>query len=150
MRITCPNCQAAYNVPEIKLMGRRAVRCSRCGKDWTPEISLPETSPEPDLPDISHADQTEQSPLSEPEPANPQSPIPHFRPSAHEFTAMQRLARTAEPPRPSVWARVAWALSLALVVLMLWSAFNWRTDIMRIWPPSTRAYAALGLTDTGK
>jgi predicted Zn finger-like uncharacterized protein len=150
MRITCPNCQAVYDVPEIKLMGRRAVRCLRCGKDWTPEISPPETSPGPHLLDVSHADQAEPSPLSEPEPANPQPPIPQFRPSAHELTAMQRLARTAEPPKPSVWARVAWALSLALVILMLWSAFNWRAEIMRIWPPSTRAYAALGLTDTGK
>jgi hypothetical protein len=63
---------------------------------------------------------------------------------------MERLTRAAEPPKPSVWVRVAWALSLVLVALMLWSAVNWRADIMRIWPPSTRAYAALGLTDTGK
>jgi predicted Zn finger-like uncharacterized protein len=150
MRITCPNCQAVYNVPEIKLMGRRAVRCSRCGKDWTPEISPLEAGPQPHLLDHSHADRADPPPLSEPEPAQPPPPLPQFRPSAREFTAMQRLVRTAEPPKPSVWVKIAWVLSLVLVALMLSGAVIFRAGIMRAWPPSARAYAALGLTGTGK
>lgn len=30
MIITCPNCQAKYNVPEDKLEGRKRMKCSRC------------------------------------------------------------------------------------------------------------------------
>ena len=129
-------------------MGRRAVRCSRCGADWTPEISAPETLREPHR--FDSLKEAEPPPVGEPESLKPVPPVPHLRPSASQFSAMERLMRAAEPPRPSVWAKLAWALSLALVALMLWSAINWRADIMRIWPPSTRAYAALGLTDTRK
>lgn len=39
----------------------------------------------------------------------------------------------------------AWVLSIAVLVLAGWAAVAWRDGIMRTWPPSERAYAALGL-----
>ena len=36
MRIACPVCEAAYDVPDEKLSGRSAVRCVRCGESWSP------------------------------------------------------------------------------------------------------------------
>ena len=39
MRIVCPGCEAAYEVPEAMLSPGRTVRCARCGRDWVP---LPE------------------------------------------------------------------------------------------------------------
>lgn len=39
MRIVCPGCEAAYEVPEAMLSPGRTVRCARCGRDWLP---LPE------------------------------------------------------------------------------------------------------------
>jgi len=166
MRITCPNCAASYDVPEAKLVGRKAVRCSRCGKDWTPVVAAPVQEEEPpvrvDMTRIVESEafsvppvlaepepEPETEPLLEAEPAvaHPQARVEH--PSG-KFTAMERLSRAAEPPAPSLWVRIAWAVTAVLIVLMLWSAFSWRADIMRIWPPSTRAYAALGLTEAAK
>ena len=39
MRIVCPGCEAAYEVPEAMLSPGRTVRCARCGRGWIP---LPE------------------------------------------------------------------------------------------------------------
>jgi predicted Zn finger-like uncharacterized protein len=36
MRIVCPGCEAAYEVPEAMLSPGRTVRCARCGRDWVP------------------------------------------------------------------------------------------------------------------
>ena len=36
MRIACPSCSAAYDLPEEQLAAGRAVRCARCGAKWTP------------------------------------------------------------------------------------------------------------------
>lgn len=162
MRITCPNCGAHYEVPESKLAGRKAVRCSRCGENWAP---LVEDEPEAAaLPPRAMMARLEEIGVAEAEPeahpqagppleAEPMPPAPVAMGPEHPvggFTAMQRLAQAAEPPAPSIWLRVAWALSVILVVALLWSAFNWRADIMRVWPPSMRAYAALGLTPEGR
>ncbi len=36
MRIVCPACSAAYEVPDALLGTGRPVRCARCGREWTP------------------------------------------------------------------------------------------------------------------
>lgn len=150
MRITCPNCGAHYEVPESKLSGRKAVRCSRCGVDWSP---LAETVMEPEAAPV--MSRLEDVHLPPPEPIEPEPIVEEELavpvaaepvPPTQGFTAMQRLSQAAEAPAPSIWLRVAWGLSIVLLIAVLWSVFSWRADIMRVWPPSARAYAALGLT----
>ena len=34
MRLVCPHCTAAYDVTPSLLVGRRAVRCARCTREW--------------------------------------------------------------------------------------------------------------------
>ena len=59
MRIVCPACAAAYEVPEARLRPGLVVRCARCGADWaqpTPEpepepVPTPEPEAEPDAPE---------------------------------------------------------------------------------------------------
>lgn len=36
MRLECPDCAAAYDVPESLVVPGREVRCVRCGHDWVP------------------------------------------------------------------------------------------------------------------
>jgi hypothetical protein len=58
---------------------------------------------------------------------------------------MARLAaHPATPGSPGV-LRVAWAASIALIILLAAMAFAWRSQIVAAWPPSARAYAAFGL-----
>lgn len=45
MRIVCPTCQAAYEVPESLIGGAaRKVRCARCGGAWVPQAVAPEAT----------------------------------------------------------------------------------------------------------
>jgi hypothetical protein len=41
--------------------------------------------------------------------------------------------------------RLAWVGSIALLTLLVVMAFAWRSEIIALWPPSARAYSALGL-----
>ena len=109
----------------------RTVRCARCSGEWKPRA-----------PAVTPALQ-EPEPLPEPPPVLEVTPTPAVttaRPSA-----MDRLAAHAEWPRPSVQLRLAWAASVALLLLAAAAAYTWRVDIMAAWPPSARGYAALGL-----
>src|SRR3974390_1113749 len=106
MRIDCPSCQAAYDVPDRLLSAGRTVRCARCGGEWTPH---PETSPEHKGPN-----QEPQQAASRPAHELPPAPeLPHP-------TAMERLAQQA--PRlatPSSALRAPWGAPLALLVLLV-------------------------------
>jgi hypothetical protein len=58
---------------------------------------------------------------------------------------MDRLAAHPASPRPSLALRLAWAGSIVLFILLIALAFAWRGKIITVWPPSARAYSALGL-----
>jgi len=129
MRIVCPICSAAYEVPDRLLVPRRIVRCARCGEQWA---AVPVAPPPPSV--------TEPEPNAEPAPrdAPPTAAAP--------LTAMERLARQpAALPRRSRGLAAAWAFSLGVLVLLGWGFVAWRADIMQAWPPSTRLYDLLGL-----
>ena len=121
MRIACPSCSASYDVPDRLLAGRKALRCARCGEQWTPP---PADAP---MPPEGFADP--------PRPVfiEPEVPVP--------------LPRLAPPvaPRRSPAVRLAWAASLLVLVAGLAAAVVWRGRVAQAWPPSLRVYAALGL-----
>jgi len=157
MRIVCPACSAAYEVPEPLLDTKRPVRCARCGHEWRP-WRPPDLSPE-----------AATSPVLE-----PWTPIePDFRATVLEFPA-ETVPGTAPAyetrpvrresfrdeflaPNPAVRLspeasrgnglaiRLAWAATVLLIALLAWGGYAWRGDVMRLWPASERLYAALGL-----
>jgi predicted Zn finger-like uncharacterized protein len=51
MRLSCPNCQTEYNVPDAALVGRtRTLRCVNCGTQWQAgpiDADIAETAPAP-------------------------------------------------------------------------------------------------------
>ncbi len=126
MQITCPSCGAAYAVPDEKLAGR-AVKCARCGHQWTP---VPALVAEPDVtPEIPQAATELPWPAPAPRIAEPATPP---------------MADATPAPR-SKGLLVAWVASFALIGAILASAYTHREGVMRAWPPSQRVYAALGL-----
>ena len=125
MRIECPSCSAAYDPPEEQLAAGRAVRCARCGAKWTPIAQVqpaPATTPIVAPPRPPHV-----------KVLSPLQPIP--------VAAALRQRRPVE--RELLLG--SWVLSIAVLLLLGWAAVTWREGIMRAWPPSERAYAALGL-----
>jgi hypothetical protein len=66
---------------------------------------------------------------------------------------VERAVRLMPPehPRMHPWRQsvlplaLAWALTVAVVTAGGWGAYQYKNRVIRAWPPSERAYAALGL-----
>jgi predicted Zn finger-like uncharacterized protein len=143
MRIVCPSCAAAYDVPESLLIGRKAVRCARCNGEWRPAGPL---LPEPELVPAA---------VAVPDIVAPPRPVVETplrlprRDAGWGASAIDRLMATPQPkPRPNVALMAAWIVSLAAVAALLVAAYVARSEVMAVWPPSIRLYAALGLAGT--
>jgi predicted Zn finger-like uncharacterized protein len=128
MQIICPACAATYEVPMTLLKPGKAVRCARCAGEWVPSPAAPEV------------------PMDvQPQAAPAAAPAPEFVAEVIRPPRRPPMPRPL-PPRPNMAPRIAWAASVAVVLLLGWGAYAERTMIMQIWPPSIRLYAALGLT----
>ena len=125
MRIVCPSCEAEYEVANALLRPGRATRCARCEHRWVPlpaavtEVVAP---PEPEVI------------------AEPQLPPPPVG-----LTAMDRLSAVPVKPQNGGALRLAWAGSVAALLLLLVVFFVEHTAIAVFWPPSQRFYAAFGV-----
>ena len=97
--------------------GRR-LRCARCAHEW--QGRLPEDGP--------------------PEPELPPAPTP-----APLIAAIPVISAPVPPRNLPVAGLAAWAASLLLVGSLGWGAVHWRYNVMAEWPPSVRAYQAIGL-----
>jgi predicted Zn finger-like uncharacterized protein len=121
MLITCPNCEAGYDVPDHLLAGAgRKLRCAGCAQEWRA------TLPEPEAP-------TPAPTVEQPEAVAPPEPTPPtIAPLAKRRNRL-----------PWIAASGAWAASLAILALMGWSAIHFRGDIVAAWPPSERVFLAV-------
>lgn len=150
MRMVCPACSAAYEVPESLLTPGRTVRCARCGHQWAPvaapepDTSPPPPAPEPEAPPQPRWPDTEVVEEAELEPLPEEAPRQEPR-----FTAMDRLTlHQANAKTSPVPLRVAWIGTVLALLLLAAAAYVWRVELMHAWPPSQRLYNALGVTQT--
>lgn len=161
MRIACPTCAAAYEVPDRLLAGpARTLRCSRCGTDFTlapaappePLAEAPHGEPPSDAPPAAEPPAAE-APAPEPAPAEPPPPAP---PTVAEREPPRRAAplTAPRPPPPQVEAVEApgrgmvgaWLASVAAVLAAVFALLVFRAKVMEFWPASERLFLALGLT----
>ncbi len=160
MRISCPNCAATYDVPDTLLGARRQVRCARCKQDWLPEAAAtidpplveaitapPPAAPPPPQPRTDVPSDTlvpaivDQPALSGRVRLGGEVVNPAFSSAAHGPVVGQgRL-----PVRAGAMVWLGWMASLGLLLALGWGGLTWRNEVTRIWPPSLRLYAALGL-----
>jgi predicted Zn finger-like uncharacterized protein len=132
MRIACPSCAAAYEVPEIRLKPRKMVRCARCGGEWSP---VPQTEGAGDAPPAPQpSEPAEHEAEHEPKPAVVLAPV----------TAMDRLAAKPSPPPPRSTGLIgAWILTVAVLAAAISVTIVWRQEFMSVWPPSGRILAPI-------
>lgn len=162
MRIACPACNAAYDVPDRLIGTGRRLRCARCGHDWEvqqPAVPGASAADGPARPPIGRAQARLQAPPG-PEPEAPPAPdLPPPPPHSALRRAPQVLDQEA-PPRPGgdgaasplrfldgLWA--AWAASILVVLAFLAALLVFRAEIAAAWPPAARLYIALGLDTAG-
>lgn len=152
MRIACPSCEAAYDVPPDRLLPGRSVRCAKCGKVWEPVAREDATPPVP-FKEAAPAD-APQAPVPE---ALPDAPVPAPAPPAAPDPVAPEVPESAAVPtlmpagpvqasrRGSGVIVLAWVASFALLGAAGYMAVTYRAALMQAWPPSIRAYAVLGL-----
>lgn len=141
MRIACPACNATYSVPDDQLSEGRVVRCARCGTDWAPVEVVPPSEAEPALPP-----EPEPEPVIEAVPLSTEPPIETARMAVvEEVLPPPALPKPAAKARVPVSLVVAWVLSVGVVAGAVAGLYAGRERVMAAWPPSVRAYAAVGL-----
>ena len=135
MRIVCPSCAAAYEVPDARLLPDQPVRCARCGTSWTPVAG-----PQPAARDAPRPPAAGPVPLPQPRPTPSDAQI---------FSATNPFAGAPDRPSAGLAGGAAvlagWVVSVAAVIGMVWAAVTFRYDIVHAWPPSERLYSTLGL-----
>jgi predicted Zn finger-like uncharacterized protein len=129
MILTCPDCATRYFVDEGKLgpQGRK-VRCTACGNAWRAEVEsdpldltpAPVFAPVPDAPAA----------------ARPAEDLPKT------FRAQQEARRRT---RQAMAAGAVWACLAAGFVVVMLAAVVFRVQVVRLWPRTAGAYAALRL-----
>lgn len=138
MRIVCPSCAAAYDVPDARVIPGQPVGCARCGTNWKP-VAAAQPAPKPFGPLLPPIDAGSPS-ASNPTPSPSETLL--FPPSGS-------YAQTFDRPNLSLTADRAvlagWIVSVAIVIGLCWAALTWRSEIMYAWPPSERLFSALGL-----
>ncbi len=141
MRIVCPECGAAYGVPDALIEPGKQVRCARCNAEWAPVAATPAVAPR--APAI---ERLELSPSHQP----PPPPAPTVPAGGSLRVASATAERHRPPARDHRGAAVAsawlgWVLTIVVLACAAAAAVTWRDAVMAGWPPSTRVYAALGL-----
>ena len=129
MILTCPDCATRYFVDETKLgpTGRK-VRCASCGASW-------KTQAEPEPLDLTPAAVSPPPPVAEPQPRAAEALPMNFR-------ARQDARRRT---REAVATGVVWASLAAVFAVLLLAAVVFRVQVVRLWPRTAGAYAALRL-----
>jgi predicted Zn finger-like uncharacterized protein len=161
MRIVCPSCQAAYEVPDKLLSsGPRKVRCAKCGKDWMAEAEAPAEDEVAEPPADAAAPEAVSGPRALPAPHAEEAAEPDLPPPPAVVPEPARAAEPAAPraqeklvpepgERPSralvVVAGLAWLASVGVLAGAGWAAVAFRADVMAAWGASRRLYALLGL-----
>ncbi len=151
MRVSCPSCAAAYEVPDRLIGTGRRLRCSRCGHDWLvepPAEGAPGAAADP-APAAAGAptdpDAAAPPPGREPPPpiaAAAQPPAPRRAPQVID-PPLPRLGDA--PPRSGRRLALAWAATAVAVLALVGVLALFREEITSAWPPAARLYLALGL-----
>lgn len=126
MILSCPSCSTRYSVDETTLgEAGRKVRCAACGHTWhvSPEAKTGPAALDPE-------------PVQE---SGPLRPVPKDSARAWRDKVEARRRRRWRMVGGGAWAVVGAALAACLA-----AAWIFRLDIVRAWPQSASAYAAIG------
>jgi predicted Zn finger-like uncharacterized protein len=134
MILTCPNCATRYFLHDV-LVGRagRTVKCTNCAATWRAEPAAEE-------------------PLALAEPPPPADPAPEPEVETLSGLPADRLSQTfraraleQRKVREAAATGAIWAGLAAALVLMIALAAVFRVSVVRLWPKTASAYAAVGL-----
>ena len=153
MILTCPTCASRYRIDETKLGPQgRTVRCAGCGDSWRAE---PLADPLQLTPDHLTPDFAPPQPASastpEPEPAKEEVFAANAEPDLAQLPAeelpkaFRQKAEAKRRTREALTAGVVWGAMAAGLAVLLLCAIVFRAQVVRLWPRTAGAYAAVRL-----
>jgi len=140
MDIVCPNCAAAYRVPDTLLATGKPLRCAACGVEWVPGAIPPAEAP----PSRTVAE------AGAPAAAGEARAAPTETPEEGEAERPPLITNDPRPPGSRASSRMerplalGWVASVAAVALALAVMAVYRHEITAAWPPFARIVALLG------
>lgn len=142
MILTCPDCATRYFVDDRRLgpIGR-TVRCASCGTTWraqTEEAPLELTS-----------DPRESAPGRGDEPLSFKPIEPHELPAPELPKAFRAKAEQRRKVRRAAAAGAVWAGLAGGFAALIFAAWAFRVDVVRIFPRAAAAYALVRVNATG-
>ena len=137
MILTCPECSTSYFVEDSSIGQGRAVRCASCGAGWRalPEVPL-ELQVSPEQGALAVGPGPAEDLLERPASALPAEVLPK---------AFRARAETERKTREAAVQGAVWAAMGAAAALLLTVGVVFRIDVVRLWPKTASAYAAVGL-----
>jgi predicted Zn finger-like uncharacterized protein len=148
MILTCPECATSYFVDDSRIpAGGRSVKCTSCGARWMatpdadsePEPQAAEPEPDTEIAEVEAALGDETTAL-----------VDDLEITGPEITGLRpRPARRASPAKPAKTegrAKAAlWLGAAAAVAGLIGAVMIFRSEIVRLWPASSAAFAGIGL-----
>lgn len=151
MILTCPKCSMRYSASAsaIGVTGRK-VRCASCGHSWMVDAQgnavdlqaavepAPEAIVEPEQAPVDEPQDVTES-VTPPAPEEPRRKKPEV---AKTLRAKREVERQQKARRRAmgIWAAIA-----ACLMIVLGAAFMFRVNVVRLWPNTASAYAAVGM-----
>jgi predicted Zn finger-like uncharacterized protein len=148
MILTCPECATGYFVQDGQIRPKgRSVRCANCGARW---VAYPET-PEPEPQESETAEPETAEPAAAPEPTAAEGNLAEPAAAAAPLTgedlpkAFRSRAEEERRLRRAAFAGAIWAGGALVLAAIVGAALLFREDVVRAWPQTASAYAAIGL-----
>ena len=136
MILTCPECAASYFVDDAQIGSTgRAVKCASCGARWTAHPPL-ELSSTPEEGAVAREPAGEAKAGPEKISELPGEALPK---------AYRAKVETKRKVRQAAATGVVWAGMAAGLAVLIALAVVFRADMVRLWPRTAGAYAAVGL-----
>ena len=143
MRLVCPSCTATYEVADAIMPQSGQVQCARCGTAW--QTHPPASEPPATKPPATKPPATKPPAIAgHPAIAEPVAPVPSPAPERLAPPLPEPAWTELKPAGPAAGQRrnilAGWALSVAVIVILVAMVFIFRADIQRVWPPSARIF----------
>ena len=149
MILVCPNCAARYEVDGTQFPAEgRKVRCKKCGHVWHQAAEAGQAEIEETI--FNPPPESEPVAVAEPE-IEAEAPQPSWRAPAVEDDAAEDDFHLDAPESPAkrgmgaVLVMLGWAALVVVILVIGWSAANYRSQIVGIWPQSASLFSRLGM-----
>jgi predicted Zn finger-like uncharacterized protein len=151
MILTCPNCSARFMI-DARALGAtgRTVRCGACGHSW---LQLPD--PAEGEAEMGRSETEASSSDAAMAQAGAAAARRAADVAAQETAESERRQRRRAPRSPEAgrgpaqhgYTRIlTWFVFVFVIAALLLGGYKYRQDVVRLWPPATRLYNALGIS----